>query len=61
VVVSAVSPLAFIGLSMAIGLRDDFSDAMNANNNNNNNIDNINDAKDALSLGDKIHISFCQS
>ena len=43
---------------MALGLRDDFSDAMNANNNNNNN---INDAKDALSLGDKIHISFCQS
>ena len=46
---------------MAIGLRDDFSDAMNANSSNNNNIDNINDAKDALSLGDKIHISFCQS
>ena len=48
--------LAFFGLSLAIGLRDDaIGDDLVAKS------DPLGVGTDARSMGDKIHISFCQS
>ena len=48
--------LAFVGLSLAIGLRDDaMGDDPMAKS------DGLGVGTDARSMGDKIHISFCQS
>ena len=48
--------LAFVGLSLAIGLRDDaIGDDLVAKS------DPLGVGTDARSMGDKIHISFCQS
>ncbi len=48
--------LAFVGLSLAIGLRDDvIGDDLVAKS------DLLGVGTDARSMGDKIHISFCQS
>lgn len=48
--------LAFVGLSLAIGLREDAmgDDPMTKS-------DGLGVGTDARSMGDKIHISFCQS
>ena len=48
--------LAFVGLSLAIGLREDaMGDDLLAKS------DGLGVGTDARSMGDKIHISFCQS
>ena len=56
--------LAFIGLSVALGLREDVGELVKGSGgieNETTRRETMQQKEDAISVGDRIHISFCQS
>jgi hypothetical protein len=53
--------LAFIGLSVALGLREDVGELVKGSSGIENEMTRTMQKEDAISVGDRIHISFCQS
>ena len=56
--------LAFIGLSVALGLREDVGELVKGSGGIENETtrgETMQQKEDAISVGDRIHISFCQS
>ena len=55
--------LAFIGLSVALGLREDVGELVKGSGGIKNEMTRatMQQKEDAISVGDRIHISFCQS
>ena len=53
--------LAFIGLSVALGLREDVGELVKGSGGIENEMTRTMQKEDAISVGDRIHISFCQS
>lgn len=55
--------LAFIGLSVALGLREDVGELVKGSGGIENEMTRatMQQKEDAISVGDRIHISFCQS
>ena len=56
--------LAFIGLSVALGLREDVGELVKGSGGIENETtrgETMRQKEDAISVGDRIHISFCQS
>ena len=53
--------LAFIGLSVALGLREDVGELVQGSSGIENEMTRTMQKEDAISVGDRIHISFCQS
>lgn len=55
--------LAFIGLSVALGLREDVGELVKGSGIENETTrgETMQQKEDAISVGDRIHISFCQS
>lgn len=61
---SKVFLLAFIGLSVALGLREDVGELVKGSGGIENETtrgETMQQKEDAISVGDRIHISFCQS
>lgn len=60
---SKVFLLAFIGLSVALGLREDVGELVKGSGGIENETTRatMQQKEDAISVGDRIHISFCQS
>ena len=61
---SKVFLLAFIGLSVALGLREDVGELVKGSGGIENETtrgETMRQKEDAISVGDRIHISFCQS
>lgn len=60
---SKVFLLAFIGLSVALGLREDVGELVKGSGGIKNEMTRatMQQKEDAISVGDRIHISFCQS
>jgi len=52
---------AFVGLSVALGLREDFGELVKGSGIENETTRTTMQKEDAISVGDRIHISFCQS
>ena len=52
---------AFIGLSLALGLREDVGELVKGSGIENETTRAMQQKEDAISVGDRIHISFCQS